>query len=183
MSTGHTLSGTRAPTRGPRGTGPLLTINSARRYLILVPPISRGNCVYETLLFVAFAAALLAGVFGRPNRRQETERLQAQRFDLPIRQFDRPTTGLVDVEINTTSGTPYTTRTVNEIFLAGTQPTTFDQIDEYNAERTQTVKGNLQNSLINSDLAGGSAGLTPVSVPTPDTSPAAAPDKSNPLLS
>ena len=47
--------------------------------------------------------------------------MKAVHQGLPIRQFDRPPTGLVDMEVSATSGllpTAYTKKTIDEIFLA-----------------------------------------------------------------
>jgi penicillin-binding protein 1A len=110
--------------------------------------------------------------------------MKAVHQNLPIRQFDRPQTGLVDVEVSATSGllpTAYTQKTIDEIFLAGTQPTTFDEIDEYNAQREQTIEENLRNSLINTDMAGGDIGTSPDTAPAPAANPPT-PQKGNPLL-
>ena len=70
--------------------------------------------------------------------------MKAVHQDLPIRQFDRPPTGLVDMEVSATSGllpTAYTKKTIDEIFLAGTEPKTFDEVDEYNAEPRRDDRG------------------------------------------
>ncbi len=104
--------------------------------------------------------------------------------NLPIRQFDRPATGLVDEEVSATSGllpTEYTKKTIREIFLAGTEPTTFDQVDQYNADSEQTIEENLRNSLINTDMAGAGAGVAPAEAPAPAAGPPTS-DKANPLL-
>ena len=123
--------------------------------------------------------------------------MKAVHQDLPVRQFDRPQTGLVDVEVSATSGllpTAYTQKTINEIFLAGTQPTTFDEVDEYNTERSQTIEENLRNSLINTNIAGSDglagppqAGVQPASAPppaatVPPAASASSAQKINPLL-
>jgi penicillin-binding protein 1A len=100
---------------------------------------------------------------------------------LPVRPFIRPETGLVDRVVSETSGllpTSYTKKTRKEIFLAGTEPKTFDEIDEYQANQSESTLQNLQNSLqFNPDVMGsgdlvlplpdssggaGSSGATPV---------------------
>ncbi len=108
--------------------------------------------------------------------------MKAVHQGLPIRQFDRPPTGLVDMEVSATSGllpTAYTKKTIDEIFLAGTEPKTFDEVDEYNASRAETIEENLRRSLIDTDMAG--AAKPPIDVPAPDTNPPI-PHKGNPLL-
>ncbi|MGA2765635.1 MAG: PBP1A family penicillin-binding protein [Spirochaetia bacterium] len=104
--------------------------------------------------------------------------------NLPIRGFDRPETGLVSVEVSATSGllpTAYTKKTIKEIFLAGTEPKTFDEIDEYNASRSETIEENLRKSLINSNIGGADTGLPQIDVPAPDTGGTPT-GKGNPLL-
>ncbi|MGO9412713.1 MAG: penicillin-binding protein 1A [Spirochaetia bacterium] len=105
--------------------------------------------------------------------------------NLPLKLFDRPETGLVSVEVSATSGllpTAYTKKTIKEIFLAGTEPKTFDEIDEYNANRADTIEQNLRKSLINSSMGGGDTTIAPVDSPTPDVNTPATGGKGNPLL-
>jgi penicillin-binding protein 1A len=105
--------------------------------------------------------------------------------NLPVRPFSRPESGLVSVEVSATSGllpTAYTKRTIKEIFLAGTEPKTFDEIDEYNANRAETIEQNLRNSLINTNMGGGDNPIAPVTVPAPDATTPAPGSKGNPLL-
>jgi penicillin-binding protein 1A len=104
--------------------------------------------------------------------------------NLPPEQFTRPESGIVSVNVSATSGllpTAYTKRTITEVFLAGTEPKAFDQIDEYNSESAQTIESNLQNSLLGTSvLGGGDTGLpalTGTSLPDPGT-----PATGNPLL-
>jgi penicillin-binding protein 1A len=77
---------------------------------------------------------------------------------LPVKTFTRPESGLVDVWVSATSGllpTQYTKKKIKEIFLTGTEPKTFDQIDEYNATEANATLENLQNSILgNPDLSG-----------------------------
>ncbi|HUI69410.1 MAG TPA: PBP1A family penicillin-binding protein, partial [Spirochaetia bacterium] len=104
--------------------------------------------------------------------------------NLPVRLFDRPETGLVSVEVSATSGllpTAYTKKTIKEIFLAGTEPKAFDEIDEYNASRAETIEENLRKSLINTAIGSGDNGIAPIDVPAPDASTPPA-GKGNPLL-
>ena len=92
--------------------------------------------------------------------------MKAIHKDLPVRKFTRPETGLVDVVVSATSGllpTAYTKKTITEIFLSGTEPKTFDEIDEYNATQTDSTLENLKNTFLNNpDLQGGTeSGTTP----------------------
>ncbi|MGA2612884.1 MAG: PBP1A family penicillin-binding protein [Spirochaetia bacterium] len=108
--------------------------------------------------------------------------MMAVHKNLPVKPFDRPETGLVSVEVSATSGllpTAFTKKTIKEIFLAGTEPKAFDEIDEYNASRAETIEENLRKSLINSNIGGGDSTLVPVDVPPPDSG---TPSKGNPLL-
>jgi penicillin-binding protein 1A len=105
--------------------------------------------------------------------------------NLPVRPFSRPESGLVSVEVSATSGllpTAYTKKTIKEIFLAGTEPKTFDEIDEYNANRAEAIEQNLRNSLINSNMGGGDNPIAPIAVPAPDATTPATSGKGNPLL-
>ena len=102
--------------------------------------------------------------------------------DLPVRQFARPETGLVSVQVSAVSGllpTAATTKKITEIFLAGTEPKTFDEIEQYNADQTNETLDNLRNSL-------GSTFDTPPTTdqgqPAPDTTGTAAAPGANPLL-
>ena len=63
--------------------------------------------------------------------------------------------------------------------MPGTEPKTFDEVDEYNASRAETIEENLRRSLIDTDMAG--AAKPPIDVPAPDTNPPI-PHKGNPLL-
>jgi len=104
--------------------------------------------------------------------------------NLAVKLFDRPETGLVSVEVSATSGllpTAYTTKTIREIFLAGTEPKAFDEIDEYNANRADAIEQNLRKSLINSNIRGDTT-IAPVDSPAPDATTPATGGKGNPLL-
>jgi len=85
--------------------------------------------------------------------------MKAIHKNLSPKKFTRPETGLVDVWVSATSGllpTQYTQKRIKEIFLTGTEPKTFDQIDEYNATQTDATLENLRNSVLsNPDLPGG----------------------------
>ena len=78
--------------------------------------------------------------------------MKAVHKDLPVRRFIRPETGLSEVVVSATSGllpTAFTKRTITEIFLSGTEPRAFDEIDEYNATQTDSTLETLKNSLLN----------------------------------
>jgi len=110
--------------------------------------------------------------------------MKAVHEGLPVRQFDRPPTGLVDAEVSASSGllpTAYTKKTIDEIFLAGTEPKTFDEIDEYNANRAETIEENLQRSLIEMDVTGAGVATPSAEAPAPKASPPSD-EKGNPLL-
>jgi penicillin-binding protein 1A len=114
--------------------------------------------------------------------------MKAIHKDLPVRKFIRPETGLVDVVVSATSGllpTAYTKRTITEVFLSGTEPRTFDEIDEYNATQTDSTLENLKNTFLNNpDLQGGTeSGTTPLnSGGAAASSGAATSGGGNPLL-
>jgi len=87
--------------------------------------------------------------------------MKAIHQSLPVKKFTRPETGLVDVVVSGTSGllpTAFTRKTITEIFLAGTEPRTFDEIDEYNATQADSTLENLKNSLLNGTDIRGDAG-------------------------
>jgi penicillin-binding protein 1A len=104
--------------------------------------------------------------------------------NLPPEQFTRPESGLVSVNVSATSGllpTAFTRKTITEIFLAGTEPKAFDQIDEYNSASAETIEANLQNSLLGTSvLGGGDPDLPPL--PDPSLFDPATPTTGNPLL-
>jgi penicillin-binding protein 1A len=115
--------------------------------------------------------------------------MKAVHRELPVKKFVRPETGLVDVVVSATSGllpTAYTRRTVTEVFLSGTEPKTFDEIDEYNATQTDSTLENLKNTFLNNpDLQGGAVSGTTPSTDSGGTAPGGGPSPSgggNPLL-
>ncbi len=68
---------------------------------------------------------------------------------LPPEKFTRPETGIVTVNISGSSGllpTSYSKNVYPDIFLAGTAPKTFDEIDEYEAKRLQEIQDNLRGT-------------------------------------
>jgi penicillin-binding protein 1A len=62
--------------------------------------------------------------------------------DLPIREFDRPP-GLVEVTVTAESGKlpteNYQGATIDEIFIAGTEPTQFDSLEDFHRERSRRI--------------------------------------------
>jgi penicillin-binding protein 1A len=113
-----------------------------------------------------------------------TRYMKAVHKNLPAEKFVRPETGLVEMTVSASSGllpTQYSKRVIKEVFLQGTEPKTFDEIDQYISENEQKIKDNLINSLIQTDLPSvvPDIGLPPLDVSTPGTEP---PASSNPLL-
>jgi penicillin-binding protein 1A len=85
--------------------------------------------------------------------------------DLSVRRFTRPETGLSEVVVSATSGllpTAFTKKTITELFLQGTEPRAFDEIDEYNATQTDSTLETLKNSLLNNPAFNGSTDPAPV---------------------
>jgi penicillin-binding protein 1A len=85
--------------------------------------------------------------------------MKAVHKDLPVRRFTRPDTGLSEVVVSATSGllpTAFTKKTITELFLSGTEPRAFDEIDEYNATQTDSTLETLKNSLLNNPAFNGS---------------------------
>jgi penicillin-binding protein 1A len=116
--------------------------------------------------------------------------MKAVHKDLSVKRFTRPETGLTEVVVSATSGllpTAFTKKTITELFLQGTEPRAFDEIDEYNATQTDSTLETLKNSLLNNpafngggDNPGGSGGNPSL----PDTAGTQVPPPSggNPLL-
>ncbi|HET6449805.1 MAG TPA: PBP1A family penicillin-binding protein [Spirochaetia bacterium] len=113
--------------------------------------------------------------------------------DLPVKRFTRPESGLSEVVVSATSGllpTAFTKKTITELFLSGTEPRAFDEIDEYNASQTDNALETLRNSLLNNpDLTGPGSGVTDPgqqtdngSTPPPSGGSAPPPSGGNPLL-
>ena len=103
--------------------------------------------------------------------------------NLPAEQFARPESGLVSVNVSATSGllpTAFSKSVITEVFLTGTEPRAFDQIDEYNSASAETIEKNLQSSLLGTSLlGGGDTGLPPLDTVAPDGE---TPMTGNPLL-
>jgi penicillin-binding protein 1A len=76
--------------------------------------------------------------------------------NMPAKEFSRPETGLVEMEVCSVSGllpTEYCHEgTHTEIFLAGTEPKRFCDIHEYEQQRTDMLVQRLQDSMLGTDL-------------------------------
>ncbi|MBN1836901.1 MAG: PBP1A family penicillin-binding protein [Spirochaetales bacterium] len=75
--------------------------------------------------------------------------------NLPVAEFVRPTSGILEVTVCAKSGmlpTKYCTEgTVREMFLAGTEPREFCDLHRYEFERNATLKENLKGSFYMGD--------------------------------
>ena len=69
---------------------------------------------------------------------------------LPVREFIRPA-GIVEQTVTARSGllppAGYTGRTINEVFLAGTQPTTFDALEEFERKQRPVLVDRLREDI------------------------------------
>jgi penicillin-binding protein 1A len=74
---------------------------------------------------------------------------------LPVEEFTRPNSGLIEVTVCTASGllpTRYCNEgTVKEIFLTGTEPRDFCDLHRFEAERNETLKNNIKGSILLGD--------------------------------
>ena len=74
---------------------------------------------------------------------------------LPVKEFDRPDTGLVEVKVCTESGlipTQYCPESKEEIFIAGTEPKQFCDIHKFEEERNEDLVRKLQDSMMIEDF-------------------------------
>jgi penicillin-binding protein 1A len=113
--------------------------------------------------------------------------MKAVHRDLPVKRFTRPESGLSEVVVSATSGllpTAFTRKTITELFLSGTEPRAFDEIDEYNATQTDSTLETLKNSLLNNPVINGPGDTaTTGTVTPPDTTGTTTPPPGgNPLL-
>ncbi len=80
------------------------------------------------------------------------EFMKAAHQDLPVVDFSRPASGLVEVGVCATSGqlpTKYCNDgIIKEIFLAGTEPREFCDIHPYEQERNEALKQTIKDSLL-----------------------------------
>jgi penicillin-binding protein 1A len=82
---------------------------------------------------------------------------------LPVRRFVRPDSGLVDVVVSSTSGllpSEFTRKKRTEVFLTGTEPRTFDTMDEDAQRQFENTFESLKNSLLTNPEVTGSGGIT-----------------------
>jgi penicillin-binding protein 1A len=109
--------------------------------------------------------------------------MKAIHKDIPLEQFARPENGLATVNVSASSGllpTTYSKHVFPEIFLAGTEPRTFDEVDEYEATRGQDIEDNLRRALLEGSITpGGDSGLPSLDSLNIDTG---SPSSGNPLL-
>jgi penicillin-binding protein 1A len=115
--------------------------------------------------------------------------MKAVHKDLPVRRFTRPESGLSEVVVSATSGllpTAFTKKTITELFLTGTEPRAFDEIDEYNATQTDSALEALKSSLLNNPAFNGTGDTPQGTSDTPGTQtpapPGGTPSSGNPLL-
>jgi penicillin-binding protein 1A len=80
------------------------------------------------------------------------EFMKAAHKDLPVVDFSRPASGLVDVSVCAISGqlpTKYCTDgIIREIFLAGTEPREFCDVHPFEQERKDSMKQTIKNSIL-----------------------------------
>ncbi|OHD72683.1 MAG: penicillin-binding protein [Spirochaetes bacterium RBG_16_67_19] len=89
------------------------------------------------------------------------EFMKSAHKDLPVAEFGRPATGLIDVGVCAKSGklpTKYCNEgIIKEIFLSGTEPREFCDLHQFEQERNEGLKQTIKNSLLlGGDLGGGS---------------------------
>ncbi len=98
------------------------------------------------------------------------EFMKAAHKDLPVEEFSRPASGLVEVNVCDASGllpTKYCPRSVREIFLAGTEPRSFCDYHEFKSEQKELIKESIKDSLMLGDL--NSEDFAPPELPDIDT--------------
>ena len=94
------------------------------------------------------------------------EFMKAAHKDLPVEEFGRPASGLVEANVCDASGllpTRYCPRSIKEIFLAGTEPRSFCDYHEFKAEQKELIKESIKGSLMGSGLY--TEDLTPPELP------------------
>ena len=89
------------------------------------------------------------------------EFMKSAHQDLPVAEFGRPATGLIDVGVCAKSGklpTRYCNEgIIKEIFLSGTEPREFCDLHQFEQERNEGLKQTIKNSLLlGGELSGGS---------------------------
>ena len=83
------------------------------------------------------------------------EYMKAIHQNLPVKDYDRPESGLVTMNVCTESGlipTQYCPDTMEEIFIAGTEPKQFCGIHKFEQERDDYLVRKLQDSLLIEDF-------------------------------
>ncbi len=114
------------------------------------------------------------------------EFMKAAHENLPVTDFSRPATGLVEVGVCAKSGklpTKYCNEgIIKEIFLAGTEPREFCDLHPFEQERNEALKQTIKNSLLmGGELDQGGSGQPDIqdllNLDQPPT-----PDSGNPLL-
>jgi penicillin-binding protein 1A len=110
--------------------------------------------------------------------------MKAVHKNLPAERFVRPETGLVEMTVSASSGllpTEYSKKVIKEIFLAGTEPRAFDEIDKYIWENQQKIQDNIISSYLQTDSTPDvpDISLPPLDSTTPDAKP---PESGNLLL-
>ncbi|MFO8042838.1 MAG: PBP1A family penicillin-binding protein [Alkalispirochaeta sp.] len=75
---------------------------------------------------------------------------------LPVREFVQPD-GIVELEVSTRSGllppADYSGSTVDEVFIAGTQPTEFDRMEQFDRQQQPVLVERLRTSLDGRDFS------------------------------
>ena len=69
---------------------------------------------------------------------------------LPLKEFHRPETGIVEMEVDAVSGlipSDFSEDILTEVFIAGTEPTTFDTYHETTADRTAYLADKLLTTI------------------------------------
>jgi penicillin-binding protein 1A len=83
------------------------------------------------------------------------EYMKAIHQGLPIKEFSRPESGLVEMKVCAKSGlipTQYCPETIEEIFIAGTEPKQFCDLHKFERERDEELVRKLQDSLLIEDF-------------------------------
>jgi penicillin-binding protein 1A len=114
------------------------------------------------------------------------EFMKSAHQDLPVADFSRPASGLVDVGVCAKSGklpTKYCDEgIVKEIFLAGTEPREFCDIHPFEQERNEALKQTIKNSLMLGGELGGGGSAPPDLLDMLDLDQTPSPGSGNPLL-
>lgn len=69
---------------------------------------------------------------------------------LPLKQFYKPETGIVELKVDAVSGllpTEYSDKVISEVFIAGTEPTTYDTYHSTTADRTAYLADKLLTTI------------------------------------